>query len=204
MTITPTSRVSILLWSVTLLTLASASIARASAEANLADSQWATYYEFRKASATKVCAVVSLEADVQVHLQERGDTKIHVVKIGSDVYPGTEAWIRIDDRKPLSFADGLVPSEESFSIVTNMLVGGYVNIEWSEWPSHSVQQEQSGLGFFAWAYSVCRAKLDWGVPDSLQGILEKRYENGPDLESPGVTVDGTIPDRSKRSREPTL
>lgn len=204
MTITPVSRFSILLWSVTLLSLTSASMAESSAEADLAEKQWATYYEFRKASATAVCAVVSLEADVQVHLQERGGSKIHAVKIGSDVYPGTEAWIRIDDREPMSFEDGLVPSEASFALVTNMLVGGYVNVEWSEWPSHSVQQEQSGLGFFAWAYSICRAKLGWGVPDSLQSILEKRYQDGPDLELPEVTLDGTIPDRSKMSREPNF
>ncbi|HEX2253525.1 MAG TPA: hypothetical protein VHQ65_09680 [Thermoanaerobaculia bacterium] len=174
-----------LVWTLLVALVASCALAEAP-EAELASRQWLSYYEFRRASQTKTCTLTSLEAPLTILLIERGGEQHHLVKIGGEVAPSSDAWIRIDDRESRKFPEGVVSTKESFALVRDMLLGGYAYIEWSSWPSRGIQEDQVGLGYFAWGYARCRAHLGWSVPESLKSVLARRYDTGPDLADPDV------------------
>lgn len=165
--------------------VATSMIVRGSEQA-VAERQWVAVYDYRPASDSRSCSIYSSEARIGVSLTDDTDGQRHMVQVGGDRVPGRPAWLRVDSREPLRLDLGFVAPDQAFSVIGDMLLGGYAYLEWEQLPDGELQEEKAGLGYFAWAYALCRAKLGWAIPTSLKKVLERRYEESPDLEDPVV------------------
>jgi hypothetical protein len=153
---------------------------------------WIAQFEELIASGTKICDVTAVEAGVRkvsrdapterivrevgikVRLYERERQSDQFITVGLNAYPQTARWANVDAQARFSTSEEMFSTEVSAKLLTEMLIGGVIYIEWIEWPTRTVQQKKVGLGHFAEAYADCRTKMGWPIPEGVRRIVEER------------------------------